>query len=66
VFGAGKLALESDAPPAELRRGVTSKGGTTEAALEVFAREQLAERFARALEAATRRGAELGESLGKD
>ena len=66
VFGAGKLALESDAPPAELRRGVTSKGGTTEAALEVFAREHLAERFARALEAATRRGAELGESLGKD
>lgn len=66
VFGAGKLALESEAPPAELRRGVTSKGGTTEAALNVFAQEQLAERFARALDAATRRGAELGDILGKD
>ena len=66
VFGSGKLALESDAPPGELRRGVTSKGGTTEAALNVFAEEKLAERFARALDAATRRGAELGEILGKD
>jgi len=66
VFGAAKLALESDLPPADLRRNVTSKGGTTEAALNIFAQEKLAERFARALEAATRRGAELGDSLGKD
>ena len=66
VFGAGKLALESEASPAELRRSVTSKGGTTEAALNVFAEERLAERFARALDAATRRGAELGDLLGKD
>lgn len=66
VFGSGKLALESDQSPEELRRGVTSKGGTTEAALDVFAAERLAERFARALEAATRRGGELGDQLGKD
>jgi pyrroline-5-carboxylate reductase len=66
VFGAGKLALENPASPAELRRSVTSKGGTTEAALNVFAEERLAERFARALDAATRRGGELGELLGKD
>ncbi len=66
IFGAGKLALESELPPAELRRGVTSKGGTTEAALNVFEQEKLAERFARALDAATRRGAELGDLLGKD
>ena len=66
VFGSAKLALESPLSPAELRRGVTSKGGTTEAALNVFEAEQLAERFARALDAATRRGAELGDLLGKD
>jgi len=66
VFGAARLALESPASPADLRRGVTSKGGTTEAALRVFEEERLAERFARALEAATRRGAELGDLLGKD
>ena len=65
LFGSAKLALESELSPGELRRGVTSKGGTTEAALNVFAEEKLAERFARALEAATRRGAELGELLGK-
>ncbi len=66
VFGAGKLAVQSETSPAELRRGVTSKGGTTEAALNVFAQEKLAERLARALDAATRRGAELGDILGKD
>jgi len=66
LFGSAKLALESPLSPAELRRGVTSKGGTTEAALNVFEAEQLAERFARALDAATRRGAELGDLLGKD
>jgi pyrroline-5-carboxylate reductase len=66
VFGAAKLALQSDSSPAELRRGVTSKGGTTEAALNVFEQEKLAERFVRALDAATRRGGELGDLLGKD
>ena len=66
VLGAAKLALESAEPPADLRKNVTSKGGTTEAALRVFEEENLAERFARALAAATRRGGELGEELGKD
>lgn len=66
VLGAAKLAAASDKSPAELRQQVTSKGGTTEAALRVFDQEKLAERFARALEAASRRGAELGEALGKD
>lgn len=66
VFGSAKLALQSGAPPDELRRNVTSKGGTTEAALNVFEQERLAERFARALAAATRRGGELGDLLGKD
>jgi hypothetical protein len=53
-------------PPDVLRKQVTSKGGTTEAALNVFSEERLAERFARALAAATRRGGELGDELGKD
>ncbi|HEX4927385.1 MAG TPA: pyrroline-5-carboxylate reductase [Burkholderiales bacterium] len=66
AFGAAKLALASELSPAELRRNVTSKGGTTEAALNVFEHENLAQRFARALEAATRRGGELGDLLGKD
>jgi len=66
VLGAAKLTAQSGESPAELRKKVTSKDGTTEAALRVFDEEKLAERFARALEAASRRGAELGEELGKD
>ena len=66
VLGAAKLAAGSAEPPAALRRNVTSKGGTTEAALSAFEAEQLAERLERALEAAVRRGGELGEALGKD
>jgi pyrroline-5-carboxylate reductase len=66
VLGAAKLAAGSAEPPSALRRNVTSKGGTTEAALKAFAAEQLAERLARALEAAVRRGGELGDELGKD
>lgn len=66
VLGAAQLVAQSGEPPGTLRAQVTSKGGTTEAALRVFAEEQLAERFMRAVEAASRRGAELGEQLGKD
>jgi pyrroline-5-carboxylate reductase len=66
VLGAAKLAAQSDKAPAELRRQVTSKGGTTEAALQVFEREKLAEGMTKALEAASRRGAALGDELGKD
>ena len=66
VLGSAQLAHGSADLPAQLRKNVTSKGGTTEAALGVFEDEKLAERFARALAAATRRGGELGDVLGKD
>jgi pyrroline-5-carboxylate reductase len=66
VLGAAKLAASSSESPATLRKNVTSKGGTTEAALKVFDEEKLAERFGRALEAASNRGAELGRELGKN
>lgn len=66
VLGAAKLAAASGEPPEVLRKNVTSKGGTTEAALRVFDQEALAERFFRALEAASRRGAALGDELGRD
>ncbi|HVC12009.1 MAG TPA: pyrroline-5-carboxylate reductase dimerization domain-containing protein, partial [Burkholderiales bacterium] len=66
VLGAARLAAQSDEAPGVLRERVTSKGGTTEAALRVFADERLAERLRRAIEAASRRGAELGELLGGD
>jgi len=66
VFGAAKLALESAETPETLRKQVTSAGGTTAAALKVFDEEKLAERFARAVAAASKRGGEMGEEFGKD
>ncbi len=65
MLGSAQLAQGSTDSPAQLRKNVTSKGGTTEAALRVFEEERLAERFAKALAAATRRGGELGDDLGK-
>jgi pyrroline-5-carboxylate reductase len=59
AVGAGLLAKQSEFPPAELRKRVTSKGGTTEAALKVFEKEGLSEIVSRGLRAALRRGTEL-------
>jgi len=63
VRGAAELAARSDQSPSTLREQVTSKGGTTAAALAVFAEEQMAERLARAVDAASRRGESLGREL---
>jgi pyrroline-5-carboxylate reductase len=59
LYGAGLMAHEADADLARLREQVTSPGGTTAAALKVFADADLAGIVARALGAAARRGAEL-------
>ena len=64
VLGAARLAVSSEKDPSELRKDVTSKGGTTEAALNVFEQEKLAERFMRAVEAASKRGEEMGREWG--
>jgi pyrroline-5-carboxylate reductase len=66
VLGSARLAAESDLPPDQLRKNVTSKGGTTEAALRVFEAENMAEILRRAVQAASDRGAEMGSELGKD
>ncbi|MNC90304.1 Pyrroline-5-carboxylate reductase [compost metagenome] len=65
VLGSAMLAAGSKEPPALLRERVTSRGGTTAAALAVFEEARLAEHFRRAVEAASHRGAEMGEELGK-
>ncbi len=64
AFGAAKMALEGGADPAELRRRVTSRGGTTERALEVLRAGGIEELLARAVKAATERSRELAEMLG--
>jgi pyrroline-5-carboxylate reductase len=60
VVGAGALAISSDTSPAELRRRVTSPGGTTEAALDVLMdNENLSTLLKEAVLAATERGKDL-------
>jgi pyrroline-5-carboxylate reductase len=66
ALGAAKMALEAGESPAQLRANVTSKGGTTHAALQVFAQRGLAETFAQAMAAAQDRARELGTQLGAD
>ncbi len=61
VAGSGELARLDIVPAGQLRENVTSPGGTTAAALEVLmAEDGLAPVLRRAVEAATRRGRELG------
>jgi pyrroline-5-carboxylate reductase len=64
LHGAGLLAQGSDGDLARLRAEVTSKGGTTEAALRVLQAAGFNDLIGRAVEAATRRGSELAEQLG--
>ncbi len=59
LIGAGELLKRSDDSPAELRRNVTSPGGTTEAGIRSLAEDDLFGVVARALAAADRRGREL-------
>jgi pyrroline-5-carboxylate reductase len=63
-LGAGRMLREDGAAPAELRRRVTSPGGTTQAALDSFAASEFNAIVARAVAAATRRGGELSTQLG--
>ncbi len=59
VKGAVKLMEERREPAAELRRKVTSPGGTTEAALNWLEQHQVKDNIVAAIGAATRRSQEL-------
>lgn len=59
AFGAGAMVVQSDAGAAELRRQVTSPGGTTQAALEVLRSGVFSQVVHSAVEAATSKGREL-------
>ncbi len=64
--GAAELAARSDEPLSVLRERVTSKGGTTAAALAVLGEGPIADGIARGVAAACRRSAELGDEFGSD
>jgi pyrroline-5-carboxylate reductase len=64
VAGAVALAQGSDEPPEQLRARVTSKGGTTYAAITKLEARGVGEAFVEAVHAAQRRARELGDEFG--
>lgn len=64
--GASQLAAQSQDPVSVLRERVTSKGGTTYAALTSMEASGVKDAIGKALKAAAARGKELGEEFGKD
>ncbi len=64
LAGSTKLAQESADSPDILRQKVTSKGGTTAAALDVFKAQQFTETIKLAMRAADTRAAELSKEFG--
>jgi pyrroline-5-carboxylate reductase len=64
LFGSGLMARQSDGDLARLRAEVTSKGGTTEAAVRSFDGANLRGIVAAALTAATERGRDMAQAFG--
>jgi len=64
AFGAASMAREQTHSPQVLRENVTSKGGTTAAALAVFDEQELADIILKAMQAAQQRAIELGDEFG--
>lgn len=63
--GATSLARDADDSPDVLRERVTSKGGTTFAAISSLDADGVKAAFVRALQAAQRRAGELGDEFGR-
>lgn len=64
ALGAARMALESDVDLAELRRRVTSPGGTTERAIQSLTDSDLQATVRRAMQAASDRAAEMAREMG--
>jgi pyrroline-5-carboxylate reductase len=65
AYGASTMAVQSDVDVTELRQRVTTKGGTTEAALEQLDAGHFMQLIESAITAATRRGQELANDGGQ-
>jgi pyrroline-5-carboxylate reductase len=63
-IGAGELARQSTDGPEVLRQRVTSKGGTTYAAITSMEQDGIKAQFAKAMQAAHQRAQELGDEFG--
>ncbi|TNF98148.1 MAG: pyrroline-5-carboxylate reductase [Gammaproteobacteria bacterium] len=66
ALGTAEMAMHSEADPSELRRRVTSPGGTTESAIGVFQDNHFEDITVSAVSAAAKRSVELSEILGED
>ena len=64
ALGAAKIALESDETPGQLRHRVTSPGGTTQRAIEIFEEGAFTQLVSKALHAARDRSIEISKELG--
>jgi len=64
AYGAAKMARERAYPPARLRENVTSKGGTTAAALASFSADDFAGIVERGMQAAEDRAQAMGREFG--
>jgi pyrroline-5-carboxylate reductase len=64
--GASQLAIQSEYNPEELRAQVTSRGGTTERAIQTLMAANIKNTIAEAAKAAALRSKELGDQLGSD
>lgn len=63
VLGAAEMVRRTGESPAELRRKVTSPGGTTQAALQVLSDNATREAILTAIQRATHRAAEMGAEI---
>ena len=63
ALGAAKMAVESDVEPAELRRRVTSPGGTTQRAIETFVDGDITDLFRKAMNGAVKRAEEMATEM---
>ena len=63
ALGAAKIALESSESPEQLRKRVTSSGGTTQQAIETFEQGGFTELVSKALHAARDRSIEMSKQM---
>ena len=66
ALGAAKIALESSESPEQLRKRVTSPGGTTQQAIDVFQQGGFVELVAKAVLAARNRSIEMSKQTEKN
>jgi len=64
AYGAASMARARELPPQSLRENVTSKGGTTAAALDAFRLASLDKTILAAMQAAHDRAKEMGDDFG--